>query len=280
MADINGIISSGSNFEVTLNSGQKGINSDIVNDEGNINTIIKEQAALTKNMAGTANLNSDIYSNNDIAFNLPNNIHTNSNYVYIRYSHKRPTSNEEILISPDDLTYFIGIYTGASAQPPESYTAYTWTQFRGDKGEQGDKGDKGDKGEATLTINNALHFVGYLNQANWTLSYDKDLPIYSQIIEVTNQLLYAQTMTDEELIEYMDLNLTDKMTPLVDLLFEENESIESSKIKIEEWKWISRIYLTKEKVLVNQEIVNKFFFHFECYEQAPDVQLKYQIKVI
>lgn len=213
--------------------------------------------------------------------NFDGRIHTGYGYVHIRYSHSRPTSDEELLIVPDELTYYIGIYSGFDASPPSSYTAYTWAQFRGNEGEQGPQGEtgpKGDSGETKLIVINPLHFKGVLNQDKWIVDISRDSAIYTQVIEITNQSLISSTITQEQLIEYMNIKMTDRVTPLIDVLL--SNTVELGIKQLEEWKNISKAYITRENVLVDGVETQKYYLHFECYKQAPNIQLEYQVKVI
>lgn len=52
-------------------------------------------------------------------------------YTWIKYAAARPTRNADMTDTPSN---WIGIYTGTATTAPASYTAYTWSQFKGDTG--------------------------------------------------------------------------------------------------------------------------------------------------
>lgn len=54
-----------------------------------------------------------------------------SAYVWIRYAANQPEQDSDMKTTPDD---WIGIYSGASATAPTTYTSYTWYRFKGETG--------------------------------------------------------------------------------------------------------------------------------------------------
>lgn len=57
-----------------------------------------------------------------------------NSYVWIKYSSNNPTQDSDMYDTPDD---WMGVYSGNSASPPTSYTAYKWFDTKGDKGDTG-----------------------------------------------------------------------------------------------------------------------------------------------
>ena len=57
-------------------------------------------------------------------------------YMYVRYASSEPTSDAQILTTPDD---WIGIYVGTNYAPEElHYTDFDWYLIKGDQGDPGD----------------------------------------------------------------------------------------------------------------------------------------------
>lgn len=52
-------------------------------------------------------------------------------FTWIKYAAAQPTRNADMTDTPSN---WIGIYTGTATTAPTSYTAYTWSQFKGDTG--------------------------------------------------------------------------------------------------------------------------------------------------
>ena len=65
-----------------------------------------------------------------------------SNYTHIKYSN----NSNGYGMSDDANALYIGIYTGTSSTPPNSYTSYKWSKFRGADGLQGLQGATGRAG--------------------------------------------------------------------------------------------------------------------------------------
>lgn len=55
-------------------------------------------------------------------------------YVYIRWSENEPTSDNDLLTTPNN---WIGIYYGLSDTAPTDYTDYIWYEYKGEKGDTG-----------------------------------------------------------------------------------------------------------------------------------------------
>ena len=65
-----------------------------------------------------------------------------SSYTHIKYSN----NSNGYGMSDDANSLYIGIYTGTSSTPPNSYTSYKWSKFRGADGLQGLQGTPGKAG--------------------------------------------------------------------------------------------------------------------------------------
>lgn len=65
-----------------------------------------------------------------------------SSYTHIKYSNNSIGYG----MSDDSNALYIGIYTGTSSTPPNSYTSYKWSKFRGADGLQGLQGATGRAG--------------------------------------------------------------------------------------------------------------------------------------
>ena len=65
-----------------------------------------------------------------------------SSYTHIKYSN----NSNGYGMSDDANALYIGIYTGTSSTPPNSYTSYKWSKFRGADGLQGLQGATGRAG--------------------------------------------------------------------------------------------------------------------------------------
>lgn len=71
---------------------------------------------------------------------------TNS-YTHIKYSNN---SNGSGMHDNPNATY-LGIYTGNSSTPPNTYTSYKWTKIKGEDGRQGPQGIQGRQGDRGQT---------------------------------------------------------------------------------------------------------------------------------
>lgn len=279
MADISGKIQPTSSINSTVQS-EINVKSKLNGLSSNVESDINSTQNISQDInTGGLNISAKgINNERNLNFDFNGSSQSGHGFIHIKYSHNRPQSNEDMLAAPDEETYFIGFYSGNSSSPPENYTNYTWSQMRGNDGEQGiqgEQGPKGDSGETTLTVVNPLYFTGYLNPNRWILDTSRDRSFYKQEIEVTTQQLVSSTMTEEELIEYMNIKMTDKVTPLIELVVSKiNVSLGIE--QLENWRYISRAYMTRREL----EDSNQYFLNFECYLQAPSIQLQYQVKVI
>lgn len=282
MADIIGRITLGDNLQSAVNSNVPTLNSDNVNQSKSLDGSLNQQGqSINSEITDEqADLNGEIVNRGNLEFEYGGTPQSGFGYVHIRYSHELPIQDSDMMVAPDAATYYIGFYSGNNSSPPDHYTAYVWSQFRGNDGEQGIQGvqgEKGDSGETSLVVVNPLHFEGYLNIENWmTDRISRDATFYYQVKEMTNQELINSTMTQEELIEYMNIKMTDRTTPLIDLVVSKT-SITLGMSQMEQWKYLSRVYLTRDEL---EGGAIKYYMHFECYKQAPNIQLKYQVKVI
>lgn len=282
MAEIKGIISAGSNISASVDTGAVNVNSNIDDTTTDLNGQIGDNGDLSQNINVVSNLKlNKMTPNNKLKGTFNDNIHSGWGHVHIKYSHNYPTSNSDLISEPDELTYYIGVYSGMDVSPPSDFNAYKWAQFRGNDGEQGIQGEpgpKGDSGDTKLIVINPLHFKDILFSENWELDDSKDRAFYSQVVEITNRALISSTMTQEQLIEYMNIKMTDKVTPLIDVVL--NNTVEIALKELEQWKYISKAYITREDILEDEVEKQKYYLHFECYRQAPNIQLTYQVKVI
>ena len=71
---------------------------------------------------------------------------TNS-YTHFKYSNN---SNGSGMHDNPNATY-LGIYTGNSSTPPNTYTSYKWTKIKGEDGRQGPQGIQGQQGDRGQT---------------------------------------------------------------------------------------------------------------------------------
>lgn len=67
-----------------------------------------------------------------------------ASYTYVRYAEDQYGSG--MSERPNDKSYYIGVYSGASASAPDQATAYTWSQYRGNNGNDGQDGVDGEDG--------------------------------------------------------------------------------------------------------------------------------------
>lgn len=279
MADIHGKITPGISLTPSLSEEPINLNEGVTSDN-NLSGEINGSGDLTPTITPETDITLKVLQpGNNLSPNFNDNIHSGYGYVHIKYSHDMPTQDSDMLPTPDEDCWYIGVYSGDSVSPPQRYTSYVWAQFRGNNGEQGEKGDKGDKGDSgdtKLIIINPLYFKLKLNWENWMLDNTRVSPFYYQVKEITNQELISSTMTEEELIEYMNIKMTDRVTPFIDLVVSSTNP-ELGLKQVEQWKYLTRAYITKEELEGN---VFKYYLHFECYKQAPNIQLELQVKVI
>lgn len=281
MANINGKVNQNGNISTNLINGTIDISAKVQGSNKLDSSLEKNQIDSTGQLNGSTNVSPEsLKSLGNINVDFNNIPASGYGYVYFKYSHNEPTKDSDMLNQPDNETYYIGVISTNQISPPTNFNAYTWTRIRGEdgeKGEKGDKGDKGDSGETSLIVINPLYFEGYLNTENWiTDNTSRDSTFYYQKREVTELTLLTSTMTQEELIEYMNIKMTDKVTPVIDLIVS-NTSVLLGMEQMEQWKYLSRVYMTKEELADGS---NFYYINFECYKRAPNVQLKYQVKVI
>jgi hypothetical protein len=283
MAELKGTISTSSihsNINSSVGSLQgnlnnsNNLNNSQINDAANQQGVLAPGQSLTSSLRGSGNLNPGFSG-------IPV---TGYGYIYFLYSAVMPQSQADVTLVPDDTTVYLGILTTNQATRPENYQLYTWVKIRGDdgeKGEQGEQGEKGDSGETTLTINNPLYFVGKLDVDRWQVDNgSRGATFYYQEINVTDTQLVSSTLTEEELINYMNIKISDKTTPIADLIVSK-EDVSQGLEQIEQWKYISRVCLVKDEFTDEEEIEHTFYYlRFECYLQTPNIQLPFQVKVI
>ena len=77
----------------------------------------------------------------------------------------------------------------------------------------------------------------------------------------------------------MNIKITDKTTPIADLIVSK-ESVDIGLEQIEQWKYISRVCLVKDEYEDDEGEHTFYYLRFECYMQAPNVRLPFQVKVI
>ena len=256
-----------------VNNGRNSIDSDIENAV-NASGAINNNGNITANfLRGTPNLNPNFSG-------LPV---SGYGYVYFCFSAVEPTSNEDITFTPTEDTRYLGVLSTNQVEQPRDYSLYKWVKIRGEDGEQGEtgeKGDKGDSGETSLTVINPLYFTGFLQASNWKIDNgSRGAGFYYQEINVTDTQLLTSTMTEEELINYMNIKMTDKATPFVDLLVSE-EDVDLGMSQVEQWQYITRVYMIKDEYEEDEEEKVDYYLRFECYRQAPTIQLPFQVKVL
>lgn len=255
-----------------------------VKGNSNLSSPLKAEGQSSGTLHSAGNLSARITSNPNLSPDFGGPSATSYGWVYFLYSDEKPTSNEECSLIPKDTTCYLGILNTNQEIQPLDYSLYRWIRIRGidgERGPQGVQGLKGDSGETTLTIDNALYITGWLQPDRWVLDGSaRNEAFYYLRVKVTDTQLQTDNATMQELIEYMDLRLNDKITPIVDLLVSETD-VSLGRKQIEQWSYISRVYMSKETYIdENNERINDYYINFECYQKCPDIQLRYQLKVI
>ena len=287
MADINGKIQISGQLSGSLSSSAATIN-------GRANTQQNLQGAGVSTKIGsgatiqtTGNVNpEDIQSAGNLNGDYINDQATGYGYIYIRYSHDYPVQDSDMLLEPDEYTKYLGVLGINSPVPPSSFDKYNWIKIRGEDGEKGDTGEKGDKGEsgdATITINTGFYAYGLLKAVDWEIDNTRDAAFYSQKVDITTSL---SSVVEEELTQQSEnigagtinnaiVSILDNLKPIVDLVV--SEEIELGFQQIENWKYISRAYLTREDYINNEYC---YYMVFVCYGDKPEIDLEFQVKVV
>ena len=269
--EINGFIDNNSDLNAQLQ------------DINSLEAILKNDNLDNINLSTVNNITRQLNNNGGFAGNLnPVSNNTRNEYIYIRFSVNYPTSDEEV-IDANEETKYMGICVTNAATAPTTYTSYKWVRIVGDTGAQGIAGPRGADGTAYINIVNPLYITGTLYANDWIRVEPEESrtlgqPYYYQKFNITETNFSStiitsdtvQQLTNNETLQYLRTKLSQNISYMVDLVV--SEDIRIGTVETINWNYLTRTYIEAEE--------ENIYLCFECYNNCPTINLKYQLKVV
>lgn len=281
MSDISGVILDNNTLNSTIGSNNVSLDTTIVTSNNISSNITTPELSFSLQNSGERLLNTSLSTNAELNSELNIPSITLSNRFFVKYSNDYPQSDQDMMDEPTENTKYIGVSTVLSVSAPTSKDDYDWVKIKGDTGEKGDVGstgavgEKGEDGTAYITVLSGITFKDTLSKDNWIRAIRENSNVFYYKQDVNLNEILIEGVSEEQWISKLG-QITDSSNTslLIDVNVDDN--IEEGRKQIKHWQRISRAYVIK----VTDEEEDTYYLRFECYDNYPNVNLPFVVRMV